>query len=78
MSKVIYDMNHAISLLGAMKHWRVQCVNSNGRRRHQCTIWGNGRRVSASAFTPNDAVRAAIKKLTDKTTGTGLKICRAD
>lgn len=73
------DLASAVAMLAGSKHWRVQCLNSVGRRRrHECTIWGDGRRVSASAGTPLDAIRAALKKLHDKTTGTGLKIVRAD
>lgn len=73
------DLANAFAMLAGSKHWRVQCLNSVGRRRrHECTIWGDGRRVSASAGTPLEAIRAALKKLHDKTTGTGLKIVRAE
>ena len=75
-SDIIWDMNHAMPLLAAVKHWRVQCINSNGRRRHECTIWGDGKRVTASACSPEDAIRAALKKLRDKSHGTGLKVVR--
>lgn len=79
MKPVVYDMNHALEMLAAVKHWRVQCENSATKgRSHSCTIWNGGRRVTAHARTPMDAVRAAFAKLADKATGTGLKIVRWD
>lgn len=63
------NLDKAIPVLMAIdqyKHWLIKCVNSKGeRRRYECTIWGNGRRVSASAFDPLVAVERAVSKLTD-------------
>lgn len=80
MSEVQFDMNTAIALLEGVcgmkrfKHWRVQCVNRGDKRGYECTIWGNGRRVSAySAMSPSRAVERAIEKLHDKS-ATKLKV----
>ena len=58
------DMNQAIAVLDATKHWRIQCENSAARGRHySCKIWDKGRRVEASARTPLMAAEAALRKL---------------
>lgn len=61
--KSLHTLDQAIAVIDAMTHWRVQCENSNGRRRYSCTLWGDGRRVTASARTPLAAITAATAKL---------------
>ena len=71
----IHDMNQALALLDMTKHWRIQCENSAKQgRRHSCTIWDKGRRVTASARTPLMAVTAAFVKLRDPVKSSGLKL----
>lgn len=63
----IESMDQAIEILESSKHWTVKTVNRSGeRRRFECTVWKSQRRVSASAFTPLEAVQAALAKLDDK------------
>lgn len=58
------DMNQAIAVLDATKHWRIQCENSTTKGRHySCTVWNDGRRVTAYARTPLMAAESALKKL---------------
>jgi hypothetical protein len=59
----MHTLDQAIALLDATKHWRLQVQNSNGRRRYECTVWANGRRVSASRYSPLDSIQAALQKL---------------
>lgn len=56
-------MNQAIALLDVTKHWTVKCVNRKGRRAHECTIWHNGKRVTAQAASPLMAITAAWAKI---------------
>jgi hypothetical protein len=58
-------IEQAIVRLDQHKHWRIQCENSNGNRRYSCTIWGAGKRVTASARTVLAAAQGAIEKLDD-------------
>lgn len=63
----IESMDQAIEILESSKHWTVKTVNRSGeRRRFECTIWQSGRRVSATAFTPLEAVQAALAKVDEK------------
>lgn len=53
-----------IPLIDGMKHWRVQVVNSQEKRRaYECTLWHNGNRVSSKAQSPRAAVLRSIDKL---------------
>lgn len=62
--------------LEAFDFWCVKVHNSNGVRRHECTIKHGGRRVSASAFRVHDSVSHACETLTQKRRGK-LKLARA-
>ena len=60
----LQNMNQAVAVLDATKHWRIQSENSSARGRYySCKIWANGRRVEATARTPLMAVEAALQKL---------------
>lgn len=63
---MLRDMNQAMQVLLAVKHWTIKCLNLPHGRRHECTIWNAGRRVTASGKSPVDAVNAAIDKLADR------------
>lgn len=57
-------LENAMAKLDRHKHWTVRCVNRAGhRRRYECTIWGEGKRVSATAMHPLMAINAAEHKL---------------
>lgn len=71
------DLNQAISIIDAMKHWAVQCVNNSKRgRSYSCTLWNGGKRVTAYGRTPLNAIASAVEKLRDKAHGTGLRIVK--
>lgn len=62
------NLDQAFAVLLAMKHWTIKTVNRNGERRaHECTIWNDGRRVSAQGRTPLAAVERALTKLRGET-----------
>ena len=59
-----HDLNQAVALMETMKHWTIKSVNRKDQRRsYECTLWADGRRVSAQSKTPLAAVTAAIGKL---------------
>ena len=61
------SLDQAVAVLSAMKHWTIKTVNRSGERRaHECTIWNDGRRVSAQGQTPLAAVERALTKLRGK------------
>lgn len=62
-----HDLPEALEYLAECKHWTIKTLNSRGNRRgYECTIWSNGRRVSASSVeSPFMAVRAAFAKLNE-------------
>lgn len=59
------NLSEAADLLKDVKHWTITTRNRRGQRvGYECTIWADGRRVSAQrSTTPLDAVIAALKKL---------------
>lgn len=76
MQLVTYrDMNEAISVLNAMKHWTLKTNNSKGvRRNHECCIWHDGRRVSAVGMTPLLAIGRAVAKLSESPNAARAKV----
>ncbi len=58
------NLENAVIILDRYKHWTIRVKNRTGKpRRYECVIWGDGRRVSASALSPLAACEAAVAKL---------------
>lgn len=57
------NLEQSILRMDRHKHWRIQVVNNGDRRRYEVTIWGNGKRQSASAASVVAAIAAAESKL---------------
>ena len=70
----ILDMANAIAVIDRMKHWKVQCENSDGKRRYSCTLLDGGRRVTCTRQSVLIAINAAIEKLAEKDNPCKLKV----
>lgn len=79
LSGNVHDDLQALAVLEAAKHWTLTTINRNRRkRRYECTIWANGRRVSGQGKTLIACVNRALSKLRTKSplaksSPTGLK-----
>ena len=71
------NLEQAMSVLDTMaKHWTINCVNSNGRRRYECTLWACGRRVTVSRSSTVGAILAAMDKVKQPENGPQLKLVK--
>lgn len=62
------NLDQLVALLDRHKHWSISVVNERGQRKaYSCTIWGDGKRVTAQRQTPLLAGQAALEKLREKT-----------
>lgn len=64
-SSSFVTLDQAAAVLSAsMKHWTLKTINRDGQRqRFECTIWGMGKRKSATGLTPLAAISAALRKI---------------
>lgn len=70
------ELTQAIAKLDRHKHWTLRTINRKASRRaYECTIWGEGRRVSGQGGNPLLAILKAEEKLRLKT-GPNLRVVR--